>query len=281
MSKYKLLPAHLQPIADAAELVIKLKLNTGNPFVESAIDPKISWSPTFYWKTTTGFIACEVHESPFPVSVRLAFSDIIASGLPIKIIVVHPSNTSRMQAEYIKELNEVKRLGCGVLTIGDDGIGSFQHQGIELSLFIPPPKFSSFAQKIRAAIEHAYDIYINGDPRHGVQEIGQLIENAIINLADQAKKNGKLASGGFISPTVHYAQGNLIDDLMRDRIIDNAILGKCRGFVEDRNGSSHRPKSVKQTIEVNKKLKNAMAAGFLILEDLPKKMKEKGFSMRI
>lgn len=281
MSKYKLLPAHLQPIADAAEIVIKLKLNIGNPIIESSIDPKISWSPTFHWKTPTGVIACEVHESPFPVSVRLAFSDITASNLPIKIIVVNPSNTSRTQAEYLKELTEIKRIGCGVLTIGDDGSGNFQHHGIEVPLFIAPPKFASFPQKIRPEIQHAYDIYINGDPRHGVQEIGQLIENAIINLADQAKKKGKLTSGGFTSPSIYYAQANLIEDLMRDRVIDNAILGKCRGFVEDRNGSSHRPKSVKQSIEVNKKLKNAMAAGFLILEELPKKMKEKGFSMKI
>lgn len=281
MSKYKILPAHLHSIADAAENLIKLKYGLGNAFIETPIDNSIPWSPTLHWKTNIGYIACEIHETPLPVSVKTAFSDGATTDLPIKIIVGIPNTNSRTQSDYIKESNDAKRFGCGLVTINEDGTGDFQHVGIEIPLFIPLPKFAKFNKKIRSDVQHAYELYINGDPRHGVQELGQLIENIIVHLADQAKKTGKLTSGGYTSLTSHYAQGNLIDDLMRERVIDNAILGKCRGFVEDRNNSSHKPKTVKQAIEVNRRLKNAMSAGLLILEEIPQKLKEKSYSLKV
>jgi hypothetical protein len=281
MSKYKVLPSHLHTIADAAETIIKLKYGLGNALIETPIEQSLSWSPTLHWKTKVGFIACEVHETPFPVSVKTAFGDGTTIDLPIKIIVALPNSIHRTQSDYIKESNDAKRFGCGLITINDDGTGSVQHLGIEIPLYIPIPKFTNFNKKLRAEVQHAYELYINSDPRHGVQEIGQLIENIMIHLAVQAKKKGKLISGGFVSSNIPYSQGNLIDDLMRDRVIDNAILGKCRGFVEDRNGSSHKPKSVKNAIEINRKLKNAMSAGLLILEEIPQKLKSKGYTLKI
>lgn len=281
MSKYVLLPAHLHSIADAAEITIKVKYGLGNALVETPIDSTIAWSPTLHWKTKTGYIACEVHETPFPVSVKMAFGDGTTTNLPIRIIIAIPNTNVRSQSDYLKESNAAKRYGCGLVTINDDLSGQFQHVGIDIPLYLPTPKFSNYNIKLRAEVQHAFELYINGDPRHGVQELGQLIENIIIYLAVQAKRMGTLTCGGFVSPDVFYPQANLIDDLMRDRVIDNAILGKCRGFVEDRNGSSHKPKSVKNAIEINRKLKNAMTAGLLIIEDLPKKLKAKNYNLKI
>jgi len=280
MSKYKLLPAHLHSLADAAATIIKRKFNLGNPIIESPIDSEISWSPTLHWKTKVGYIACEVHETPMPVSIKTAFSDGATNDLPIKILLAHPASHYLSMSDYIKESNSAKRLGCGLIAIDDDGTGQFQHIGIEIPLYIPAPKLTNFVKRLRSNIEHAYELYINGDPRHGVQELGQLIESIILNLAVQAKNNGKLTSGKF-TPDKYYPQAKLIEDLMSDKIINNAILGKCRGFVEDRNGSSHKPNTIKQAIEINRKLKNAMSAGLLILEEFPGKLKEKGYSLKI
>jgi hypothetical protein len=280
MSKYNL-PTHLQSIADGAETLIKVKYGLANALIETQIDPNLLWRPTLHWKTKTGYIACEVHETPLPASVRTAFGDGQTTDLPIKIIVAHPTSHSLSQSDYIKESNQAKRFGCGLVTINDDGSGQFQHLGIEIPLYLPSPNFTNYVKKLRAEVQHAYELYINGDPRHGVQEIGQLIENIIVHLADQAKKNGALTTGRFTSPDVYYAQATLIEDLMHDKVIDNAILGKCRGFVEDRNGSSHKPKSIKKAIDVNRKLKNAMSGGLLILEEIPQKLNEKGYSLKI
>src|SRR5882762_3664841 len=99
MSKYKLLPAHLHKVADAAETIIKIKYGLGNALIESPIDSSISWTPTLHWKTKVGYITCEVHETPMPVSVRTAFGDGSTTDLPIKIIVAHPTNDSRSQTD--------------------------------------------------------------------------------------------------------------------------------------------------------------------------------------
>jgi hypothetical protein len=281
MSKYRILPAHLHATADKAEKLIKTKYGLNNAHVETSIDPTIPWSPTLHWKTKTGYIACEIHETPFPVIVKTVFGDGATTDLPIKIIIAIPNNSPISQSDYLKESNEAKRFGCGLLTINDNGTGTFQHSGIEIPLHIPIPKFSNFNNKIRADVEHAYDIYINSDPRHGVQELGQLIENVMIHLADQAKKKGKLITGKFKTPDKYYAQAKLIDDLMQDKIIDNSILGKCRGFVDDRNKASHKPKTVREATEINRKLRNVMISGLIILEELPEKLKAKGYIFKV
>jgi len=282
MSQYKLLPAHLHKIADAAITVIKTRYNLGDPVIESPIDSIIGWQPTLLWKGNTGYIACEVHETPMPIIIKSAFGDISTAGIPVRIIVAHPSSHTMPQSDFIKESNEVKRYGCGLVSINDDNTGTFQCQGIDVPLYFPTPKYSQFNKKIQSDIQKAYELYINGDPRHGVQELGQIIENIITHLAYQAKKKNTLTKGGFPpAKGKHYAFATLVEDLMRENVIDNGILGKCRGFADDRNACSHRPKTIKQAIEVNQKLRTAMTGGLHILEEIPQKLKEKGYTLKI
>jgi hypothetical protein len=282
MSNYNLLPAHLNNIADEAEKIIRVKYGLGIPFIETSIDPSIKWSPTLHWKTKNGIIiACEVHESPMPMSIKIAHSELSITDLPVKIFIAHPVNNQRSVKTYLQESKEAKNNGFGLISVNDDNTGSFQHMGIETNLFIPVPIYMNFIKPLRVGIELAYDIYINTDPRHGVQEIGQLVESIIFHLADQAKSNGALRTGGYLPILKSYALANLIEDLMRDRVIDNAILGRCRGFVEDRNDSSHKPKSLAQAKRVYRKLKSAMLTGLIILEEIPRKIKEKGYKLKV
>lgn len=282
MSQYNLLPAHLHNIADAAITAIKIRYNLGNPAIEESIDPRIGWQPTLLWKITTGFIACEVHETPMPIIIKSAFGDISTSGIPVRIIVAHPSNHSISQSDFIKESNEVKRFGCGLISINEDNSPTFHCQGIDVPLYFPAPKFSEFHRKIQSDIQKAYELYINGDPRHGVQELGQMIENIITHLGYQAKNRNTLRTGGF-PPLAgrHYPFASLVEDLMHDNVIDNGILGRCRGFAEDRNACSHRPRSIKQAIEVNNKLRTAMSGGLHILGEIPRRLKDRGYKFKI
>ncbi len=158
----------------------------------------------------------------------------------------------------------------------------FQHHGIEVSLHVPSPRPSLFISKLRPLVQHAYDLYINGDPRHGVQEIGQIIENVLKNVGLQAKKKNALTKGGFPpAKGKNYPFANLVEDLMREYVLDNAILGRCRGFAEDRNNSSHPPTSIKQAVKTYQTLKNAMSSGLRILEELPIEVKKKGYLLKI
>ena len=282
MSIYKLLPAHLHKIADAAVTVIKTRYNLGEPQIEASIDASIGWQPTLLWKINTGYIACEVHETPMPVIIKSAFGDISTSGIPVRMIIAHPMNHNMSQSEYLKESNEIKRYGCGLVSIKDDNSGVFQCYGLDVPLYLSTPKYSSFNKKMRADIQKAFELYINGDPRHGVQELGQIIENIITHLGHQAKKKGKLTKGGFPPANgKHYPFASLVEDLMREHVIDNGLLGKCRGFADERNACSHRPNNIRQAIETNKKLRTAMSGGLNILEDIPKKLRDKNYTLKL
>lgn len=282
MSKYKLLPAHLHKIADAALTIIKTRYNLGDPAIELPIDSTIGWQPTILWKTKTEYIACEVNETPMPIIIRSAFGDISTSGIPVKIIIAHPSNYVMSQSEFLKESNEVKRYGCGLVSINDDNNGTFQRQALDVTLNLTEPKYSQYFKTLRSPVQQAFELYKNGEPKHGVQEIGQIIENIIHHLATQAKKRGTLIHGGFPpAPSKHYAFASLVEDLMNDKVIDNGVLGKCRGFASDRNTYSHPPKSIRQAIEINRNLRTAMSGGLAILEDLPNKLKLKNYKVKL
>lgn len=280
MNNYRVLPPHLHTVADAAETLIRLKYGLSQTRIETAISSEIGLEPTLHWKTPLGYIICEVSEKPLPVSILTAYSEIIASGLPIKVIIAYPSSLTITQAEYLKESNKAKKFGLGLLSVNDDGTGNFEHTGIDLSLYLPSPEMASYHQAFRAEINKAFDLYINGDPVHGVQAVGQLVEDTLVNVAHQAKKKGLLISGGFRSKEAYYPSAKLIDDFIADRILDNIILGRCRGFIDDRNKTSHKPKNLLQAQKLHKALKNSMLDGLRIIENLPKSLKDKTYRVR-
>ncbi|HEY4198806.1 MAG TPA: hypothetical protein VGM63_24870 [Mucilaginibacter sp.] len=281
MSKYLVLPPHLHKVADAAETLIKLKLGLKDTQIEKPIDSSIGLEPTLHWKTNLGYVICEVAERPQPVSVSTAYQDIVSSGLPVKVIVAFPASLSISPADYIKESNKAKKSGLGLLSINDDDTGDFQHRGIDISLYLAEPSLTQFNKLLRAGIESAYGVYINGDPVQGVQAIGQMVEQILGNLAEQAKKSGKLTSGRFVSKDKFYSFASLVDDFTKDKILDNAILGRCRGFVEDRNKTSHKPTSLAKAKKLHQDLKNAWLGGLRILAELPDALKAKGYKFKL
>lgn len=115
----------------------------------------------------------------------------------------------------------------------------------------------------------------------GVQAIGQLVELILGNLAEQAKKSGALKSGGFVSKAKFYSLASLVDDFTKDKILNNAMLGRCRGFVEDRNNSSHKPSSLQKAKKLHHDLKNAWLGGLRILIELPAALKENGYKFKL
>lgn len=234
-----------------------------------------------YWKQRTGYIACEVSKRPFPPIIREIYSEIITLGLAIQIIVAYPEENDLSAKDYRADVKGARKFCIGLLSVTDQNNGELEYPGIPVNLHLPPLEISRYRSFIRSNIQTAYHIYIHGDPKHGVQELGQLIENAILNIATQAKANGSLSTGGFQTSSKHYPLANLIDDLMTDRIIDNAILGRCRGFVDDRNSVSHKPKSMRQAVRIHNNLRDCFRMGLQILEELPEKCGLKCYKFRV
>lgn len=275
-----LLPSQ-RPIALAANLVIKTRYGLRDALVNQPISPSLKWRPTLLWATKTEYIACEVADRPFPTTIKILFSDISATGLPIRIIVAYPSPPTISTRDYLKDITTAKRSGIGYLSVEDSNNGKLDYMGIPISLYLPKPTYNGFRACLRKTIADSYELYLNVNPSHGVQELGQIVEDVIVNLATQAKRKGALTTGGFPPATgKHYPFTNLVDDLSTDRIIDRAILGKCRGFASDRNKTSHKPKSIKQAKNITGKLRGCFLLGLQILEELPDNFKDKSYVFR-
>ncbi len=277
---YSLLDTELHFVANGASERLRQRFGLKLPKIEEAFSSKISWRPTLHWKTNTHYIVCEISNSPFPISLMSFFSEITVEGLPVKIFIAYPEENDLTLKEFKAQTLKAKTYGIGLVSVENNGDATIENQGISIPLHLAKQDLSSFRKVLKPSIEGACATYMNGDAKHAVQELGQIIECAIRSLAIQAKKKGTLSIGGDPSSS-SYSQGNIIDDLMSKRIISNAILGRCRGFVDARNEVSHKPRTKKKAIEQEKKLKENFLTGLSILKDLPSKISEKNYRFKI
>lgn len=160
------------------------------------------------------------------------------------------------------------------------GAARITQPGISIPLLPRRLEIGSYVRALRPHIEHAYELYLTADPKHGVQELGQVIENIMRNLAIQARKKGKLTKGADPADP-KTSQANILEDLLTSRIIDGGVLGRCRAFVVDRNDTSHKPRSLKQALAIERNYKDNFNTGLRIMQDLPRALKEKGYVLRM
>lgn len=253
------------------------------------IDPAISWRPSYVWKTKTSIIACEATETTLALPILdIAYGQILAKGLPVRIMLAY-FESSVIEKSKVTEIHkaekEYREKGIGIIRIDDSFNGTIVNHGISLSLFIPPSEISKkrFINSLHRKISDAYELYSSSiDPSKGVQDLGQIIEGAIKDLALQANNKKKLQWKNFDPLRItSYGQAMVIDNLTTNSIISKSILGKCRGFCDDRNLASHKAMTIKVQAENEKKLKNNFLTGLRILEDLPREIKSKGYSFKV
>ncbi|MDB5222633.1 MAG: hypothetical protein JWN83_1300 [Chitinophagaceae bacterium] len=279
-STYLILDPDLHEIAEYAMKEIMSRYNLRNPLIEQAINPNISWRPTFLWKKPTEYLACEPAFKPLPPIINSNFMDIQSSGLPIRIIVAYPHDNSISITEFQKDLRKAKQHGIGYMSVdATTKKANIEYKGVSSILSIPAIDFSQIKSGLRPKVIDAYDMYMSGDPKHGVQELGQLMEKCMTVLATQAIGRGKLRNSNYV-PGRFYKLTKLIDELLNEKIIDLGILGNCRGFVYPRNSTSH-PQDIASIKKIERKLKENFIKGVSILEELPAAFKQKGYNFRI
>lgn len=182
-ASYLILDPALHDIANVAMKKIMARYNLSQPLVEKPINDKIPWRPTFLWKRSTEYLACEVANRPFPVTIKQQFADIIASGQPIRIIVAYPKNNSLTSSDYQKDIITAKMFGVGYIGIDQDRNIDVEYNGVSLALYISNIDLKDYAKILRPSIADAYEHYmLKGDPDVGLQKIGQLTEAIIYNL---------------------------------------------------------------------------------------------------
>jgi len=278
---YNFIDPSLFIIADLAKLRIEGRYALRNCKVESSFDSSIRLLPTFHWKTPTHIIVCEVSNRPFPIHMNGIFAEISVKGLSVKLMVIYPANNTLNTREFQEDVSKAKLFGIGLISVDEiTSAVNIEYEGLSIQLHQPKTDLYRYVKKLRPHIEGAITTYSNGDAKHGVQELGQIIESLVRNVAIEAKKRGAYNSGGNPSSD-RYAFGNIVDDLIRESIIDRAFLGRCRGYVDDRNRVSHKPRTLKKAIELENKLRLDFQTGLRILEELPVKFAEKTYKLKI
>ena len=278
---FTVLPSHLHAFAESANFIIKNRYGLPDGIVEQAIQSDIPLQPTLHWKTKTHYIACEVAERPYPEAIKRQFTDIVASAQPIQIIVAYPKDNTLSAKDYRTDITTAKALGIGFIAVELDKKGDFEYPGVSIPLRIEPLDMKNFTPKLRPLVADAYHTYmLNGDPKTGLQKLGQIVEDILYNSASRAKKKGHFTYNKF-KPPKYINQKKLIDEMINEAVLDIPILGRCQDFREARNGVSHKPKSKAEAVRIEKKLKENFIIGTRILEDLPGKVKEKGYRLKI
>jgi hypothetical protein len=220
---------------------------------------------------------------PLPIPLKEYIADIITLGIYIRIIIALPEPSPQDNtSDFRKEIKELKRLGVGYIRIDKDNSYVVENAGIPVPLCIAEPKYDDYLKSLQIYIRKAYDLYLGGSPSHGVQDLGQTVEGIIYSLGAQAKKAGKLTNGKYNPKSrAYYPVAKLIEDLMISKIINSALLGRCRGFIDDRNKCSHRPKNIKEAQKLVGILKNCWDTGLRILEELPAEIKRGRYEFHV
>lgn len=277
---YSFLQEELFPLADVARTRLEQRFQLRHATVEKAFDDSISFAPTFHWKKGFHIFVCEVSERPFPKHIKELFSDLIVSEIPSRVFVAYPEANQLSANEMHLDLKKARDFGLGLVSIDQGGGTTIIQSGISVPLLPRKLELEIYSNSLRPLIEDAYNLYLTADPKHGIQELGQIIERITRNIAVDAKKKGKLKKGADPN-NPKTAHGNVLDIMVDEKIIDTAVLGRCRAFVVDRNDSSHKPRNLREALAIERNLKDNFNTGLRILQDLPKALKAKGFSLKV
>ena len=266
---FELLDNELFDTASLAKAKIAQRYALKKCEIEKSFSPHISFVPTLHWKTNTHLILCEVSNRPFPITIKEVFADISVKGMPVKIFVAYPKNAMTDIKEYHNDILKAKEYGIGLLSIDDSKIATVEYPGISIPLHLSKLDISKYIKIIRPSVEEAFESYmIDGKPDVGLQKLGQLIENIVLNIAKQAKKKGKFTNSAF-NPPKFIAQSSLLDKMITEKVIDIGILGNCKSFAKERNSVSHKPSTSKEVKTIEEKLKSNFLFGLKILEEIP------------
>lgn len=268
---YNLLDPSLHSIANLAKTRIEQKFNVRISNIERGFDNNLHYVPTFFGKTNTHYIVCEVSNRPFPVHIKSVYADILQQNLSVKLFVIYTSEFTISAKELQIDINNAKLFGIGLIYVDESNNSvNIQNEAISVPLNLPiySIDLKSFDKKIRHLIEEAYSIYANGNPKHAVQELGQIIERIIKNVAIEAKGLNHYTNGSDPNnPAIAF--GSIIDDLIRNAILNVTFLNRVRGYTEDRNNVSHRINSIPKSIALENKLKLDFQNALRILKELP------------
>jgi hypothetical protein len=270
-----ILPASLHETADAAiEWFSKnWGLKRASIRVEEAFHPDVNFRPTFIANMDDGHVCCiEISQKIYSNTLDSVALDCWQKGLPVKIVVVTPKNPR--DPNYSKKLKDAKRAGVGIFEIDRTSTIVVQ-QPLSLSLAgVRPIDPTEFPQHYRQNLQHAHQIFRDGEPNKACSLVYDELENACRRFAKKCFDKRLWANSGGLDITgVSWAtlMGNIDRHLDRGNVVtrnvSHALISRIVGMTSHRNDSGHKPKNVKEVTRRDRELRTRFEAAIDLLKD--------------
>lgn len=272
---YTMLGQNLHETADRAKKYFAQTYGATHFECEQALDKDLPLKPTWQGDMNEGYRLCiDVRESPFSNSLYEFVMECSARGMPIRLWVAVPHGN--VAPTFNAELKQARKLGVGVVQIGDDGTAHEFHKPVALSLFgLKGTDFKVVPKARREALKNAEDLFRGGAPDKGCQEICQCLELVTRQFAeythDAGLWNTPAGAKALLPRFFRRDSWATMLEALDSRVDVERTRAKCPAFTKPkvagarhytdwRNSLSHKPKTLKQLQERDAKLRTMFEA---------------------
>jgi hypothetical protein len=273
--EYKLLPPGLQPTADAAIewFVNEWGIKKSRVEVEAAFDSDINLRPTFVVPLDDGNLLCiEVSSNIYSNTLDSVVLRCRDKGLPVKLVVAAPKDVN--DGEYSKKIKDAKRAGVGVLEVDSDS-GQFVQSPLSLSLTgVRPLQLAEFPPRYRQALQHAHQMFRDGEPSKACSLVYDELERLCRALAKKVVQKGlwkpgklKLDISPWASVMSSMDQGIDRSDPLAKKVT-SSLVARVIGVTGHRNESGHAPKNLKERTKRDHALRTRFESGVDLLHEV-------------
>ena len=115
---YSFLHPDLHMAADLTKVRLEQKYNIRIANFENGFDSSIDYAPTFFGKTNSHYILCEVSTRPFPIHLKSIYADVQNQNLPVKLFVAYPDELLDISARELQtDIANAKNFGIGLINV--------------------------------------------------------------------------------------------------------------------------------------------------------------------
>ena len=237
---------------------------------------------TLSGKTLDYYVICaEINERIIPITIWPFIVQCQQIHFPVKLYVAIPAGTQ--YPELSVDFARARNVGVGILLVDSvSKIIDTLNDPLSLSLSgLRRAEIHSFPKKYRSLLSDAERTFLNGDPNKGCSNIYDEIESLTRKIAHNAHKKGywnqprgnpnTIWSMPFAS-LIKNMKSNLNFQNSNPPIteINDVLLSRIHGITSPRNASAHKPKSMKELIERDGRLRTRMEEAVDLLLDLIK-----------
>lgn len=278
---YQFLGLDLHDTADKAKQYFKDNYGAKTFRCEEAIEDGLALRPTWQAKQRDGYdLIVNVQSQPFSQTLHEFVNKCVQASRPVNLWVAVLRRTADTTFNY--ELRTARQMGAGVIDFPPDGDPHVFHLPVAFSLFaLNRCDIKSVPTAYRQAVRSAEETFLNGAPGQGCQSICQELEDLTRRAA------GALHSRGCFQGNWNPGNGAAFFEMgdwgpvlqaCENRIDVNSTRALCpqfsidlvvraRGYRDWRNSVSHKPKTLRELMKRDARLRTMFEATRNLLID--------------